>query len=106
MRHKKLLLSVFCLCISLLALSLYAQQTTWVEKDGYVIVESESTRSTLGKWAKRTDNPNYTGTCHLEFTGNGINGGDPNSPLHYKFKINKMIPALYTVPSHHVQYLN
>lgn len=89
MIHNKLLLPIFCLFISLWAHSLCAQQTTWVEKDGYVIVESESTRSPLGKWAERTDNPNYTGTCHLEFTGNGINGGDPTSPLHYKFKINK-----------------
>jgi len=85
--HK--LLSFTVVLMLTIVFSAPAQNTVWVEKDGYLIVESESTRSPLGKWVKKTDNPNYTGTCHLEFTGNTINGGNPNSPLHYTFKINK-----------------
>ncbi len=88
MYHKTLFL-VLCISIITVVVTVKAQHPTWVEKDGYVIVEMESTRSPLGKWVKKSDNPDYTGTCHLEFTGNTINGGDPTSPLHYKFKINK-----------------
>ena len=89
MRYNKILLHALSLFIILGVTFVSAQQTTWVEKNGLLIIETESTRSPLGKWKKKTDNPNYTGSGHLEFTGNGINGGNADSPLTYKFKINK-----------------
>ncbi|AXT58947.1 DUF5060 domain-containing protein [Aquimarina sp. AD10] len=62
---------------------------TYEEKDGLVVMEAENTNSTLGLWKKKTNNPGFSGSGHLEFTGNGSNGGPPSSPLTYTFKINK-----------------
>lgn len=58
------------------------------EENGVVMMEAENTKSNLGKWVLKTDNPGYSGTGHLEFTGNSINGGPATSPLEYTFKIN------------------
>jgi hypothetical protein len=58
----------------------------FVEKDGLVIMEAESTTSRLGDWEKRTDVDGYTGSCHLEFTGNKPMSGSPKSPLEYRFR--------------------
>jgi hypothetical protein len=60
----------------------------FLEENGLVIMEMESTESSLGLWVKKTDVPGYTGECHLEFTGNSPAFGPPNSPLKYTFKIN------------------
>ena len=57
-----------------------------------IIIEAESTSSDLGLWKKITpgmDNfvDGARGEIHLEFTGNTKNGGQPNSPLKYAFKV-------------------
>ena len=66
----------------------------WIESGGLLIMEMENTESTLGKWVEiNSGDANYvagaTGSGHLEFTGNTINGGTAASPLTYTFKINK-----------------
>ena len=52
-----------------------------------VILETEFTKSNLGLWIKKTDVSGYTGSGHLEFTGNNQASGPPNSPLTYTFSI-------------------
>jgi len=59
------------------------------EAGGLVVMEAESTLSDLGKWVPKTDVPNYQGEGHLEFTGNTHNGGPADSPLVYRFSIEK-----------------
>ncbi|MDX1679882.1 MAG: hypothetical protein R3242_04030 [Akkermansiaceae bacterium] len=61
----------------------------FLEKGGLVVMEAESTRSSLRKWKEKTDVEDYSGKCHLEFTGNRIMNGPPDSPLRYKFQIQK-----------------
>jgi hypothetical protein len=68
-------------------------ETVFLEKKGIVAIEAESTDSKLGKWIKKTDVADYSGECHLEFTGNKTISGPPNSPLTYSFKISK--PGTY-----------
>lgn len=58
-------------------------------KKGIVIIESESTSSSLKKWKKKTTVENYSGEGHLEFTGNQPTSGRADSPLKYKFKVDK-----------------
>jgi hypothetical protein len=65
-----------------------AQNKIYQESGGLVIMEMENTPSPLGEWVLKTDNPGHNGDGFLEFTGNSINGGDPNSPLEFRFKIN------------------
>ncbi|MEM9237319.1 MAG: hypothetical protein AAGB14_11110, partial [Verrucomicrobiota bacterium] len=65
------------------------------ERKGLVVIEAESTDSRLGKWKKKTDVEGYEGECHLEFTGNKTISGPPESPLKYRFKINK--EGVYTL---------
>lgn len=60
--------------------------------EGIIVMEAESTRDSLGLWVKKVPgDENYMidarGEMHLEFTGNGINGGKPNSPLTYSFTV-------------------
>ncbi|MDA7888369.1 hypothetical protein N9A86_03190 [Akkermansiaceae bacterium] len=59
------------------------------EKGGLLAIEAESTSSPLGKWKKKFDVRDFSGECHLEFTGNKTESGPPNSPLKYKFTISK-----------------
>lgn len=59
------------------------------EKSGVLVMEAESTSSSLGSWIKKTDVKDYAGECHLEFTGNKPESGPPKSPLKYTFQINK-----------------
>ena len=66
-----------------------ARCDTFLEKKGIVVIEAESTKSRLGDWRKKTDVKEYTGECHLEFTGNKPENGPPKSPLKYSFKITK-----------------
>ncbi|WP_199405223.1 DUF5060 domain-containing protein [Corallincola holothuriorum] len=61
----------------------------FIEKDGLVIMETESTKSNLGKWQKKQSVSGFTGSGHIEFTGNGSNGGPATSPLTYTFKVSK-----------------
>jgi|GEM_PF-5516006 len=65
----------------------------FLEKRGILAIEAESTSSSLRKWKKKTDVADFSGTCHLEFTGNTIMSGPPNSALKYHFKIKK--PGVY-----------
>ena len=57
--------------------------------DDFVIWEAEATQSSLGLWKKISDGETnfVSGASHaqLEFTGNGPNGGNAQSPLEYKF---------------------
>jgi hypothetical protein len=90
-RRALVLLISFAFC--LLAAVRARAGTVYQEDGGLVIMEMENTSSPLGQWIEiNPGEPNYvsgaTGTGHLEFTGNGINGGNPNSPLTYTFQIN------------------
>ncbi|MCG8698107.1 MAG: thrombospondin type 3 repeat-containing protein [Bacteroidales bacterium] len=56
----------------------------------YFIWEAEATDAPLDNWKLIEDgDANYvadaSGDAHIEFTANGINGGNPNSPLTYTF---------------------
>ena len=58
-------------------------------KDGLVIIEAESTKSSKGKWKKKTTTAEFTGESHLEFTGNKPSNGPATSPLKYYFTVDK-----------------
>lgn len=75
--------------VSLISLISVHADPVFLEDNGIVAMEAESTESRLGKWEKKTDVADYQGECHLEFTGNTTLNGDPHSPLKYTFKINK-----------------
>jgi hypothetical protein len=62
---------------------------TYLETGGIVVMESENTPSSLGLWAGRTDISGFTGSGHLEFTGNTEMSGKATSPLTYTFAIAK-----------------
>ncbi len=65
----------------------YSEQV-YLESGGVVRMEAENTQSPLGLWVTSTFFPGYSGSGHLEFTGNAPNGaGTPGSPLKYNFKI-------------------
>lgn len=59
------------------------------EIDGVVAIEVEDTTSRLGKWKKKTDLEDYSGSGYLEFTGNKPTNGPPASPLEYRFRIDR-----------------
>src|SRR5688572_7060445 len=68
------------------------------ESGGILVMEAERTPSSLGtgtdRWEMYTPGEaNYvdgaTQEAHLEFQGNGSDGGDPKTPLTYRFKINE-----------------
>ena len=63
--------------------------TVFVGKKGLVIMEAESTNSSLKKWKKKEGIEGYTGEAHLEFTGNKPAQGPAHSPLTYHFKVDK-----------------
>ncbi|MEM9479801.1 MAG: hypothetical protein AAGA58_09140 [Verrucomicrobiota bacterium] len=73
----------------LLLPTLASADTVFLEKDGIVAIEAESTSSRLGDWKKKTDVADFMGECHLEFTGNKPENGPPKSPLEYQFTIEK-----------------
>lgn len=58
-------------------------------KDGLVIMEAESTKSSKGKWKKLTSIDEFTGESHLEFTGNKPSNGPAKNPLKYSFTVDK-----------------
>ena len=58
-------------------------------KGGLVVMEAESTESSLGKWKTKTTVKEFTGKSHLEFTGNKPANGPAISPLKYEFKVDK-----------------
>ena len=68
------------------------------ESGGIVVMEAERTPSSLGTGTDRWDiyepgATNYvsgaTNDAHIEFQGNGSNGGSPKTPLTYTFKIHE-----------------
>lgn len=73
----------------LLTSPLLAKGPIFLEKGGIIAIEAESTASSKGSWKEKTDVKDFSGTCHLEFTGNSITNGPPKSPLKYQFKVNK-----------------
>ncbi|MCG8699160.1 MAG: T9SS type A sorting domain-containing protein, partial [Bacteroidales bacterium] len=62
---------------------------TYTEIGGLVVMEAENTKSPLGKWKKSTSVKGFSGSGHIEFTGNKPSSGPANSPLTYKFTINQ-----------------
>lgn len=66
-----------------------ADHPVFEEKGGIVMMEAESTASRLGKWKLMTSVDDFSGTGHLEFTGNKPESGPPNSPLVYRFTVSK-----------------
>lgn len=66
-----------------------AKGPVFIEKGGIVAIEMESTGSRNGSWKQKTDVKDFSGTCHLEFTGNSTTNGPPDSPLKYYFKVKK-----------------
>ena len=85
MNHYRALL----LAVALAPFSTLAADPIFEEKGGIVVIEAESTKSSLGRWIKKTDVEGFTGDCHLEFTGNKPENGPPQSPLKYRFRINQ-----------------
>ena len=67
----------------------HAAAPVYQERGGLVVMEAENTSSGLGKWKKKTDVPEFSGECHLEFTGNKAEGGPVGSALKYRFQIRK-----------------
>lgn len=61
----------------------------FVEKDGVLVIEAESSTSRPGKWAGKTDIEGFTGRGHIEYTGNKPAGGPADSVMVYYFKIEK-----------------
>ena len=61
----------------------------FLEAEGVVVIEAESSHSKPGKWEGKTDIEGYTGRGYIEFTGNKPAGGNADSPMVYYFRINK-----------------
>jgi len=82
-----------CFSVSLILLTLGVAdaraQMVFVETDGYVVIEAESTRSAPGAWKLHKDASfkdwvgGFTGRGCLQFTGNRETSGPPNSELTY-----------------------
>ncbi len=70
----------------------------FVEAEGMVTIEAESTSSPHGAWEKKSVITGHTGSGYLEFTANNEESGPAHSPLEYKIKITK--PGLYYLHLH------
>jgi hypothetical protein len=73
-------------------------EAVYQESGGLVVMEAERTPSSLGSGTQRwtlyqPGDANHvygaTNGGHLEFLGNSSNGGDPQAPLTYTFRINQ-----------------
>ncbi|MCG8698371.1 MAG: T9SS type A sorting domain-containing protein, partial [Bacteroidales bacterium] len=62
---------------------------TYTEIGGLVVMEAENTKSALGQWKRVSSVNGYSGTGHIEFTGNKPSSGPAKSPLTYTFTINQ-----------------
>lgn len=85
---------LIAVCTLISGVQALCAEEIYQESDGLVVIEMENTKSKLGQWIKiGPGDKNFvkgaTGSGHLEFTGNTINGGDPASPLEYKFRVSK-----------------
>ena len=67
----------------------------FLESEGIVVIEAESTTSKPGKWAGKTDIEGFTGEGYIEYTGNKPAGGPVGTTLVYFFKIEKA--GMYTL---------
>ncbi|MEO0453701.1 MAG: cadherin repeat domain-containing protein [Verrucomicrobiota bacterium] len=78
--------------------SLHAE--TFLESEGLLVMEAESTNSNFGEWILNTttDIGDTTGSGSIEFTGNDFTLGPPESPLAYRFIISK--PGIYYIHLH------
>ena len=54
-----------------------------------IVIEAESTSSSLWEWKKETSRTGFSGNGYIHFTGNNEVNGPPNSPLRYSFKADK-----------------
>ena len=59
----------------------------FLEAQGVVVIEAESTASDPGDWEGKKTVEGFTGEGHIEFTGNRPAGGDPGTQLVYYFKV-------------------
>ncbi len=71
------------------AVPCHAAAPVYQEEGGLVVMEVENTSSSLGDWKKKTDVADFSGECHLEFTGNKPESGPVGSSLKYRFQIHK-----------------
>lgn len=86
-----------CGLVGLLVLTLSGESSAvfkprgpvFIEADGVLVIEAESSKSNPGNWTGKTNIEGYTGRGHIEFTGNKPAGGNADSPMVYTFKINK-----------------
>lgn len=91
-------LSAILVCIGLVPMAASAGGA-YLEKNGVVVLQVETTDSPLGKWVKHTSNNKYswvkgfTGSACLQFTGNQESNGPATSILKYKIKISS--PGTY-----------
>ncbi len=92
---RKMAFHNFCLTIIFtLTFGFFTSKSAFAEKvyneeGGIVMMEAENTQSALGLWDVKNNLNGYSGSGHIEFTGNDIRGGgSPKSMLKYKFKIN------------------
>lgn len=81
-------LAVVLSTVVLFALPAQAKKV-FLESDGVVVIEAESSSSKPGKWAGKTDLEGFTGKGYIEYTGNKPAGGPIGSTLVYFFKIEK-----------------
>lgn len=72
------LISLILILTTPLAFS--AKGPVFVEKGGIVAIEAESTGSSKGRWKVKTDVKDFSGTCHLDFTGNSETNRPPTPP--------------------------
>lgn len=82
-------------CFVVLAAWPSAARQVFLESDGLVVMEAESTTSRPGEWVGKTEVEGYCGEGHIEFTGNKPAGGPAGSTLVYFFRVEK--PGRYTL---------
>lgn len=86
--HFKTIAMTLLAALGLITSPAHAREV-FVESDGVVVIEAESSKSKPGKWAGKTDIEGFTGKGHIEYTGNKPAGGPVGSTLVYYFKIEK-----------------
>ncbi|MEM9346281.1 MAG: hypothetical protein AAGB26_06675 [Planctomycetota bacterium] len=81
--------AITALGVCLLFLHPAEAREVFLESEGVVVIEAESSRSKPGKWKGKTDLEGFTGKGYIEYTGNKPAGGPPGTTLVYFFKIEK-----------------
>lgn len=93
--HKRLITLATLLALTSFICLPAAAREVFLEADGVVIIEAESSASKPGKWKGKTDLEGFTGKGYIEYTGNKPAGGPVGSTLVYFFKIEKA--GIYTL---------